>query len=375
MRICYIAGAGSVHTQRWVKHFANSGDDVHLITDAAAGVHDLHGVTLHELSLRDLRIPIVSYGVNLLLNLAQVKKLLREIRPDLIHAHYIMSWGFLALLSGFHPFVLTVWGSDVLIDPQRYPILKPLMKNALRRADLITCDAQHMMETMIRLGAREEKISTINFGVDMLKFAPGPRNDIIKSRLRIAGHPTVVSLRSLRPIYDVETLIRAIPLVAHKVPEARFVIAGDGEQRAYLEKLARSQGVLESVRFVGWIPSSELPEYLNSADVYVSTALSDAGLAGSTAEAMACGLPVIVTEFGDNGRWVEDGVNGFLVPPQNSKALASKIVHLLLNTGDRMKFGAANRQIIETRNNREKEMEKVRRLYERIIQQRRIAKY
>jgi glycosyltransferase involved in cell wall biosynthesis len=367
MRICYIAGIGSLHTQRWVRYFANQGHDVHVITLGSSEVNTVKNVRLYELKSIRPQIRFISYGANLLFYAIQVRKLIREIRPDIIHAHYITLWGFLGMLSGFHPFVLTAWGSDVLTDPKHNPIWRVLTKYALAKADLITCDAEHIIPKMIELGAIKERIYTIYFGIDTRAFNPACRDETKREELDISGWPTIISLRNLKPIYDVESLIRAAPLVVAQVPEVRFIIAGDGEQRDYLKDLAKSLGVSESVRFVGWISNDELPKYLALADIYVSTSLSDAGLASSTAEAMACGLPVVITDFGDNERWVEDGVNGFLISMHDPEALASRIIHLLRNQDDRIRFGQANRKIIEERNNYEREMGKMGKLYEQLI--------
>jgi glycosyltransferase involved in cell wall biosynthesis len=99
-----------------------------------------------------------------------------------------------------------------------------------------------------------------------------------------------------------------------EVPEAKFLLIEKGSQEEMLKGLAQSLGISDSVKFVGWVTPDELPHYLSSADIYVSTSLSDAGLASSTAEAMACGLPVIITDFGDNRSWIKDEENGFLIP-------------------------------------------------------------
>ncbi|GAI12440.1 unnamed protein product, partial [marine sediment metagenome] len=151
----------------------------------------------------------------------------------------------------------------------------------------------------------------------------------------------VISTRNLKPVYDVETLIRAIPLVLQQIPEARFIVAGEGEQRAYLENLARGLGVLESVRFVGWIAHHELTKYLASADVYVSTSLSD-GTSVSLLEALACELAPVVTDIPANRPWVHDGENGFLIPVREYEMLADGIIRLLEDEGLR----AANRGML-----------------------------
>ena len=122
---------------------------------------------------------------------------------------------------------------------------------------------------------------------------------------------------TLEPIYDVGTLIKSIPLVLKMIPDAKFIIAGDGEQKEYVMNLAKSLNVFHATRFVGWIPNEELPKYLSSSDVYVSTSISDS-FAVSTLEAMACELAPVITDIGDNKRWIKDGENGFIVPTKEN---------------------------------------------------------
>jgi glycosyltransferase involved in cell wall biosynthesis len=102
---------------------------------------------------------------------------------------------------------------------------------------------------------------------------------------------------------------------------------------------------------VGQLPNEQLPEYLNAADLYVSTSLSDAGLAASTAEAMACGLPVIVTDSAENKLWVREREGGFVIPVQNPQILAEKVIALLQNPSTGKQWGNFNRRVIQERNN------------------------
>jgi len=296
----------------------------------------------------------------------QFKRLVRNINPDIIHAHYITDTALLGAASGFHPFVVTVWGSDVLIAPHQSKVSKWIAKYVLKRADLITCDAEHIQEPLVELGADPRKINLILFAVDTRKFKPGEKNERLREELGILNSPTILSLRHLEPLYDIETLIASIPLVLEEIPEATFVLLGKGSQEAKLKGLSKSLGVSDSVRFVGQVPEDEVSKYLTSVDICVSTALSDSG-PGGIIEAMACELPVITTDFGDNRQWVEDGVNGFIIPLRSPQVLASRIVHLIRNPDIRQKFGQINRQIIEERNNWEKEMGKMEKLYEELI--------
>jgi glycosyltransferase involved in cell wall biosynthesis len=298
----------------------------------------------------------------------KVRRLIKKIKPDILHVHYAVGYGLLGSLSGFHPFILSVWGSDVLVAPKESKIYKLTVELAIRRADVIHCDADHVITPLIKLGAKPEKIKLIYFGVDTQKFRPIQGSEELRQDLGLFDSPTVISVRSLEPIYDIKTLIDSITLVLKEIPGAKFLVVGGGSQEISLKEQANSLGISASVKFTGRIPNDELPKYFNSADIYVSTSLSDAGLASSTAEAMACGLPVIITDFGDNKKWVEDGTNGFLIPLSNPQALASKIVYLIRNKEIRNRFGHINRQIIEERNDWEREMGKVEKLYQDLFE-------
>lgn len=362
--ICYLANAASIHTLRWANYFTEHNWKVDLITwrppgkDAEINANiDVHRILFPPHY-------IARYGA-----LLEIALLIRKIRPDIIHAHYISHFGILAglygRLFGFRPIVLTAWGRYSLTNSRG--LHRQLQKLAIRRADCITCDAEHIKEPLMKLGADPKKIRVIYFGTDTRKFSPRPKSEKLKEQLGVCGSPVVISLRNLQPLYDVESLIKAVPLVLKEIPSVKFIIAGDGEQKEYLYNLATLLAISENIRFVGQIANDELPQYLNMADIYVSTSLSDAGLAASTAEAMACGLPVVITDFGDNRKWVEDNVNGFVVPLQDPETLASQIICLLRNKDDGIKFGQAGRQIIEERNNYEKEMVRMGDLYEMLI--------
>jgi glycosyltransferase involved in cell wall biosynthesis len=362
MRICYIAEASSIHTQKWVKYFADCGHELHLISRKPFEANDIKG--LNSYWLTSFRYPVLlRYPYDII----KVRRLIKEIKPDVLHVHYAVGYGLLGALSGFHPFILSVWGSDILVAPKQSRIYKLTVELAIRRADVIHCDADHIIAPLIKLGAKPEKIKRIYFGVDTRKFKPIQGKEKLRRELGIPDSPTVISLRSLEPIYDIETLINSMPMVLKEIPEAKFLVVGGGSQEAKLKEQAKSLGISQSVKFTGRIPNDELPEYLSSADIYVSTSLSDAGLAGSTAEAMACGLPVIITDFGDNGKWVEDEINGFLIPLRDPEALASKIIQLIRDEEIRDRFGRINRQIIEERNDWQKEMRKIEELYESLM--------
>jgi len=365
-KICFAADAADIHTQKWAKYFADREYEVHLISFTSPS-ENLENINLHLLRKFGAKTKILKYIINPLYALKQAKKLVKKIKPDVIHGHSVIGHTIIMALTGFHPFVASAWGSDVLIYPRESKIVRYAVLFTLRRADIITSDGENTKEAIIKMGIEGEKIKTILHGVDTRKFSPSPKDENLTQKLETSGLPTVISTRRLRPICDVETLVKAVPLVLKQIPEAKFIIAGEGEQKEYLIALAKSLNVLHATRFVGWTPNDKLPKYLSSSDVYVSTSLSDSGLSAATAEAMACGLAVVITESGDNRRWVKDGENGFIIPLKEPKTLAEKIIYLLRNEDVKMEFGRRSREIIKERNDYYKEMEKMENIYKEMI--------
>jgi glycosyltransferase involved in cell wall biosynthesis len=365
MKICYIAEGGSIHTQRWLNYFAAKGYEVHLIYwKARPGYHE--SVRIHLLKRFAPAIWPVTRYFSFLRWIFKVRKLLKEIKPDILDAHFIIDNGFLAALSGFHPYMITAWGSDVLIFPRRNFIWRMVAKFVIKRADRVACDSGVVKRGLLSLGSQPDKTSIIYNGIDTDEFSPQKADKALKSKLGVAESPTVICIRHLRPLYNVEMLVRAIPLVLKQAPQTRFIIGGDGDQRSYLENLANTLGVAQNVRFIGYIPHDELPAYLASADIYVSTSRSDS-TSLSLQEAMSCEMAPVVTDLPANREWITDGENGFIVPQEDYQALADKIVYLLNNGEIRAKFGKISRKLILDKAEYEKEMGKVVKLYEGMI--------
>jgi glycosyltransferase involved in cell wall biosynthesis len=368
MKICYIADGSSIHTQRWLNYFAGKGHEVHLIYWKTIPGYD-KTVRIHLLKRLAPKIWAVTRYISFLLWIFRTRKLIREIMPDVVDSHFIIDNGLLAACSGFHPFVTTAWGSDVLIFPKRNFIWKIITKFTLKRADKVICNSEVVKKELILLGTMPDKISKIYNGINTSQFSPRRADEALKNKLGISGLPTVICIRSLRPLYNVEMLVKAIPLVLKHAPQVRFVIAGDGVQRDYLENLAASLGASQNINFVGYVLHDELPGYLASADIYVSTSLSDSASL-SLQEAMACELAPVVTDLPGNREWVTDGGNGFLIPADSVQLLAERIVYLIKNREVRERFGREGREIIKARAEYEEEMSRMEIIYQEQIRKR-----
>lgn len=362
MKLLFLASANSVHSHRWIRYFAEKNHEIHWVSVAHSidsTVTEMKNVSFYDMSKGfSLRSPFTLFNT-----IKKIKKILRETKPDVFHVHYAGVNGFLAALCNYHQFIVTAWGSDVLIAGRHF-WKKFLVSFILQTADLITCDAEHMKKAIMNFGIPESKIRIIQFGIDTKKFTPGLCDDTIKRKIGVpSGCQTVISMRNFEPVYDIETLLRAVPAVLKSNPRTMFLLGGRGSQKEYLENLSEELGIKNSVVFLGFIPNTDLPCYLRCADVYVSTSLSDAGIASSTAEAMACGIPVVITDSGENALWIKDGEDGYLVPVKNSTLLAEKIVFLLESPEEQKRIGQNGRKVIEERDDYWNEMGKMDALY------------
>jgi len=358
LKICYLANGQSVHVQKWVRFFAERGYDVYLATFNETS--QIEGVKVRKLRYFSKS----AYPFRIL----AVRKAVKEINPDILHAHYVSHYGVYGALAGFKPFVVTVWGSDVFVDPKKSMAKKYFVKYALKKADLITTNSNSALRTILGFGVDEEKVKLVVHGVDLRLFHPIENNEDLKEELCVKrNYQVVISTRNLERVYDVDTLIKAIPYVIDECPNTFFLIVGDGTLRRQLEELAYKLGVTENVRFVGSVSNREMPKFLFAADVYVSTSLSDTRSV-SLLEAMACGLPVVVTDLEGNKECIKEGVNGFLFSKGDFKALAEKIVYLLGDEDARRRFGVISRRYVEKEGNYEKEMRKMEKLYEELVE-------
>jgi glycosyltransferase involved in cell wall biosynthesis len=256
-----------------------------------------------------------------------------QIRHDVLINVGGLLYGLYSALSNCAPSVLLIWGSEVLVAPKFF-LFRSLVKFSLKKADAVVVDSDVQEKACIALGCDSKKIVKFPW-VDLQPIlsrvsATRQRRNVGELEEKIGWQencPVVISTRWHRPIYNVECLMQAIPRVVKEIPNARFLILGEGTLTETLRDNAAKMGVSAYVKFLGRVPFGEMPKYLMMADIYVSTSLSD-GTSASLIEAMACKLPVIVTDIHGNREWVTNGSTGLLFPARDSEALADRIIRL-----------------------------------------------
>jgi len=257
-----------------------------------------------------------------------LKKTLARIRPDVLIGCWASTYGFYSACTSFHPFILFIWGSDVLIYPKKYFPLKPFVVYSLRKADLVVVDSEVQKEAATELGCSPEKIVKFPW-VDLTRFQKNEsKRRIIRNQCGWKEDDiVVVSLRNHKPIYGVEYLIDSIPHVVRENSNIKFLILGEGPLSIIFKTKVKNFIKSGHVKFVGTVPHEKISDYLSAADIYVSTSFSD-GTSASLLEASACSLAPIVTEIKGNKEWIQEGVNGILVPLANTQSLVEKILLL-----------------------------------------------
>jgi len=158
MKILFLSDAKSYHTQRWVNYFADHGHQCFLIT-----LEKGFDTKAEEFFILTKSLPnFLKYPISL----PRIKRIVGKIKPDLVNAHFVPNYGFIGALLKFHPLVISTWGSDVLVSPQKSWLHKKRAEYILRKADLVTADAVVSAQAVNRLGVEKGKVLISPMGVE-----------------------------------------------------------------------------------------------------------------------------------------------------------------------------------------------------------------
>ena len=271
----------------------------------------------------------------------EAARLLRRVRPDLVHAHSSKAGAVGRLARPALPRVPLVYtphgyafagymASDS--ERRRYRAVERMLA-PLASIVLCVCEAERRLAAAIGPASRTR---VVHSGIpDLILAAPAPG----AAGLQAHG-PVVGVLTLLRPGKGIETLIDAMPAVLARHPNTTFVVAGEGPDRAQLSARARERRVDEALRLIG--PTSGPEPLLAATDLFVSASWAES-FPYNILEAMAASLPVVATDVGGTREAVVDGVTGTLVAPRDPQALAEAVIGLLDEPGRRERLGLAGR--------------------------------
>ncbi len=233
----------------------------------------------------------------------------------------------------------------------------PGARAALRRigrgVDVVTYLGEYFRARLAPVLDGDTELHQLAPGVDVDTFHPGVSGDAVRRRYGLADRPVVVCVSRLVPRKGQDTLIRALPALQRRVPEAALLLVGGGPYRARLQRLAHRQGVSNDVIFTGTVPHEKLPAHFAAGDVYAMPCRTRAGgldvegLGIVYLEASASGLPVLAGDSGGAPDAVRHGETGFVANGRDPAAVAGRLAELLSDRSLAARMGAAGRRWVE----------------------------
>ena len=362
LTIAFLGDANSIHLRRWVAWFARAGHRVHLLVPdlatVAPGLDESIGLHAFEPYTRARLRPVGAWRAA-----RSLRRVLAEIRPDVLHAHYLTVHGWHARLSGFHPSAVTAWGSDVFITARATARGRLYGRLTLRSADLVTGDSRELVRAAVRAGARPDRTRLVQFGVDTARFSPGEAPDSLRRRLRVDGRRVVFSPRMIAPNYRQVVIVEALAALPEDVVAVFTEFQARPAERDLVLRTADRLGVADRLRLVPAIDHDEMPDFYRLADVVVSVPASDATPV-SMLEALATGRPVVASDLESVREWLADLDPAGLVPVDDAAATAMAIDGVLGRSAETTaSLGLEARQLVMERADHDRSMALVEALY------------
>ncbi|WP_298838933.1 glycosyltransferase [Clostridium sp.] len=333
VKICFLADAQSIHTRKWVQYFSSIYNEIHIISMRKADYVYESNVYVHV--LRNISKNKLSY----FLLIKDIKKLVNEISPDILHSHYATSYGLYGRMCNFHPFIISVWGSDIYEFPKGNIVKKLLLKYILKGADKVCSTSYNMAEETKKYYKKDIIITP--FGVDIGKFK-------CYTPILSSNDITIGVIKGLEKVYGIDYLIEGFSKVIREYKgskELKLLIVGDGTQKIKLDSLVNELGINSNVTFIGRIDNDKVPKYINMMDIVCLPSLSES-FGVSAVEACACGRPIIATNVGGLKEIIFDDYNGFIIKEKSSEDIKIKIIKMIQDEKKMMEFSKNARKLV-----------------------------
>jgi L-malate glycosyltransferase len=295
----------------------------------------------------------------------RLSRLLKRLRPDIVHAHDPHG----VAMAGLALSMSTQLAKPPLVAARRVDF--HLRGNSLsrwkyRQVDCFICASGAIREMLVGDGVPPARAVTVHEGIDIERVdAAAPAK--LHEELWLPHHaPIVGNVAALVPHKGQRHLIEAARLVLPQVPDARFVIAGEGELRPALDRQIKEHHLEKHVVLAGFRP--DVLSLHKTFDIFVMSSVTE-GLGTSLLDAMAAGKPVVATAAGGIPEVVVDGDTGFLVAPRDHEAMSAAIVRLLKDEALRQRMGAAGRKRACTMFSAERMVQETLRVYQRVALQ------
>ncbi len=285
---------------------------------------------------------------------------INKIKPDLIHAGPIQTCAFLVALSGYRPLLSMSWGYDLMEDAHKSKWMEWVTRYTLKHSTYFASDSNVTRDKAVKYGMDSDRAVVFPWGVDLQHFRPQ------QSTNHRREHITLFCNRTWEPMYGLDVLARAFVKVVQQNENIGLILLGSGSQGNIIRGILQSGGVLDHVTFGGKVSQQDLPDWYRDADIYISPSHVD-GSSVSLMEALACGLPCLVSDIPGNKEWVTEGENGWLFRDGDADHLAEKILMVISKREKLSEIGRAARRSAEMRADWRKNAELLMKTYETVV--------
>lgn len=270
-----------------------------------------------------------------------LRKAIQQFKPDRIHALYASSYGGLVWYSGFKPYDVSVWGTDVYHFPKQHIGTKWIIKKVFDQAERITSTSRIMADETAKYTTKE--IQVIPYGIPTDVFIPG--KCLIQGIE--AADLVIGTVKSFEPTYGIELLIDAFIHIRQSHPQLRvkLLLVGDGSLRNMFEQKISAAGCISDVIMTGYIPNREVYLYHQCIDVFVAPTLHES-FGVSMLEAMSCAKPIVAADIPSYREIDHQTQTIQFITQRDPTLLAQHILNLLLNPELRTKLGEKSRELI-----------------------------
>ena len=292
----------------------------------------------------------------------RLSRILKQLKPDIVHAHDPHG----VAMAGLALSMSTQLAKPPLVAARRVDFHlrgSSLSRWKYRQVDCFLCASEAIRQMLIGDGVPAARAVTVHEGIDLERVEAAPPANLHAELWLPHQAPIVGNVAALVAHKGQRHLVEAARLVLPQVPDARFVIAGEGELRPALERQIKDHHLEKHVLLAGFRP--DVLSLHKAFDIFVMSSVTE-GLGTSLLDAMAAGKPVVATTAGGIPEVVVDGETGFLVPPRDHDAMAGAIVTLLKDDALRQRMGEAGRARVRRIFSADRMVQDTLRVYQRV---------
>jgi glycosyltransferase involved in cell wall biosynthesis len=361
MKVLYVTAKGGIHDYRFLKKLVEDYEVLLLHYAADELIDEIKNIAnLKIISKKPLRksFPLLS-------EIRHFKKVENDFKPDITHTGYVWQVGILASINNIHPHLSMAWGSDILTEPDKSYLIKKIVAKVMHQCDHIQCDAEFVKQKILNdYGITENKVTVFPWGIELNIFQRKDKTECRKKLNLEQGKFIILFNRHLELVYGVRYMLEGFKEFCKSKEDVELLIVSDGTLKKEVVNFISDNNLTSKIRFIERVKNTELPDYLNASDVYISPSLSD-GSSLSLLEALACGLGIIVSDVPAIKEWISES-NGIIVPRENTNAVCEALNKYYINRGLIETHGLKNIEIAKERADWNKNYLKLKEIYNKI---------